>query len=158
MGKIKDKDWKWFGDPGHFICAKDCEFHLCTQVGSYLVSTVGKLWSEQSSRKIHASVYDPKWLAQNQHLRGDDFDFAYKKKFGYGDIGCDRKFETMVFKAGKLCEAKECGCGLPEIDGSELDFSAYNNSKDANAGHLGLCLKWASASAALNPKTRTAKG
>lgn len=33
--------WKWFGLPGHFIAAASCRHHLCTQVGRYLVSTVG---------------------------------------------------------------------------------------------------------------------
>jgi hypothetical protein len=34
--------WKWFGTPGHFCGAWDCRFHLCTQVGPWLISTVGE--------------------------------------------------------------------------------------------------------------------
>ncbi len=32
---------KHFGHPGHFIAASRCVFHLCTLVGTKLVSTVG---------------------------------------------------------------------------------------------------------------------
>ena len=45
----------------------------------------------------------------------------------------------MVFKAGKLCD---CGCGIPSIDGSELDFTPYNDAKSATKGHMKLCNKW----------------
>ena len=34
-------------------------------------------------KKIHAQVYKPKWLTENRHLRGDNFDSAYMKEFGY---------------------------------------------------------------------------
>jgi hypothetical protein len=33
--------FKHFGYPAHFICADRCRFHLATQVGKYIVSTVG---------------------------------------------------------------------------------------------------------------------
>ncbi len=135
-------NWKWFGHAGHLVVGDKCRFHLTTKVGRYLVSTVGEYWPERSSREIHAKVYDPKWLAENQHLKGDEFDHAYMKKFGFETIGYDRKYETMVFKAGKACSSKECGCGLPEINGSELDFLGYNNATDAATGHLKLCNKW----------------
>lgn len=135
-------DWKWFGNAGHFICSRNCQFHLCTQVKCYLVSTVGQLWLDRSSREIHASVYDPKWLSQNIHLKGDNFDDEYMKKFGYEEIGYGRLFETMVFKAGKPCSDEKCACGLPEIEGYELDSAAYNTTKDATAGHLEMCKKW----------------
>jgi hypothetical protein len=136
------KDWKWFGNAGHFICGDKCQFHLTTLVGKYLVSTVGQYWPERGSREIHAEIYDPRWHVENKHLLGDDYDFAYMKRFGFENIGCDRTFETMVFKAGKPCESKDCGCGQPSISGSELDFEAYKNSGDAATGHMKLCKKW----------------
>lgn len=140
---IAPEKWQHFGTAGHFICAAWCRFHLCTKVGDYLVSTVGQYWPERGSREIHANVTDPKWLIENEHLKGDYFDAAYMRRFGYENIGCDRKFETMVFKAGARCNAAGCNCGQPEISGSELDFLDYNNTKDANEGHFKLCLKWA---------------
>jgi len=35
------KEWKWFGLAGHFCGARECRYHLCTQVGDFLISTVG---------------------------------------------------------------------------------------------------------------------
>ena len=138
------KNWKWFGNPGHFICAQNCRFHLCTLVGNYLVSTVGELWFERPTREIHAQVHDPKWLARNQSRKGDDFDAAYFDRFGYEEIGCGRKYETMVFKAGAPCAAEGCNCGLPTIEPNELDFDIYNDAGSANKGHLEMCQKWSS--------------
>lgn len=40
---VPPEDWKWYGQPGHYILADDCIFHLNTQVGKWLVSTVGDL-------------------------------------------------------------------------------------------------------------------
>jgi hypothetical protein len=133
--------WKWFGNAAHFICGSDCRFHMATQVGKYLVSTVGEYWPCRAVREIHAKVYDPKWLEDNKLRRGDDFDHAYMVKFGYETIGCDRKYETMVFKVDKG-ECK-CGCGLPQVDYSELDFNGSNDAKSARDGHMKLCKKWA---------------
>jgi len=56
-------------------------------------------------------------------------------------VGCDRYFETMVFEvAGGECE---CGCGLPDIDFSELDTEGYQTRAEANDGHLKMCKAWA---------------
>ena len=139
--RIPERDWKWFGHAAHFICGHWCRFHLATQIGDYLVSTVGEYWPERPSREVHAQVYDPNWLAANQHRKGDDFDHAYMKRFGYETIGFDRKYETMIFRAGKVCDAKDCGCGLPEIASSELAFDGYNDAGSAARGHFALCEK-----------------
>jgi len=141
---VTRQNWKWFGNAGHFICADSCRFHMTTLVGKYLVSTVGQMWPSRSSREIHASVYDQKWLDANRDRKGDDFDFVYMQRFGYETVGSDRTFETIVFKAGKPCASKSCGCGLPSIiGGCELDFLGYNNAKAATVGHRKLCAKWA---------------
>ena len=136
------KKERWFGHAAHFICGSHCRFHLATQIGRYLISTVGELWPERGSREIHAEALDATWLAANRHLKGDAFESAYMKRFGYEEIGCDRKYETMVFKAGAPCKAKGCECGLPSIDGSKLDFAGYNDAKAAAAGHARLLAKW----------------
>ena len=138
-------DWQWFGNAGHLIVSEWCRFHLTTKVGDYLVSTVGEYWPERPSREIHARVHDLAWLVENQHLKCDDFDAAYMKRFGYRTVGLDRKYETMVFRAGKPCAAPECGCGLPNIDGQELDFGSYNDAASATRGHMELCEKWSRA-------------
>lgn len=139
--KVAAKDWQWFGCAGHLIVGAWCRFHLATKVGDYLVSTVGEYWPDRVVREIHARVHDPEWLSANQHRKGDDFDSAYFRKFGYETIGCDRTYETMVFKT-EDGECK-CGCGLPLVsDFTELDFEAYNDAKAARAGHMMLCHKW----------------
>lgn len=133
---------RWFGNAAHFIGGHECRFHMATQVGKYLVSTVGELWWSQGSRRITASIHDAEWYAANADKKGDDFDNAYMRRFGYDTVGLNRKYETMVFKAGKPCTAKDCNCGLPEIDGSELDFAGYNERGAATRGHMTMVAKY----------------
>lgn len=142
MGAKKKVKLEWFGNAGHLIVSHWCRFHLTTKVGKYLVSTVGEYYPERAVREIHAEVHDPKWWAENKHLLGDMFDYAYMNRFGYGEIGADRKYESMVFKAGKPCDRPECMCGLPDIDSSELDFRGYNTAGEAAQGHMELVKKW----------------
>lgn len=146
MRHIPRKEWKWFGHAGHLCVAQWCRYHLCTQVGNHLVSTVGEYWPERPSREIHAKVHDPKWLGENRHLKGDSFDAAYRKRFGFETIGYERKYETMVFRlSGRVCETPDCLCGMPEPQNwSELDSDGYNNAGDATVGHYKMCEKWAS--------------
>ena len=130
-------NWTWYGNAGHFICAQWCEFHLCTKVGNYLVSTVGQYMPPESSREI---------IARSRGVeldgRGDARLADYLKKIGYEDIGFERKFETMVFRAGERCAEPTCNCGMPRIDGSALECSGYNTAGEAAAGHLELCNKF----------------
>jgi len=140
---VSVEDWEWFGHAAHFICGQWCRFHMATKVGGYLVSTVGEYWPERPSREIHAKYTDAAWLVANQHRKGDDFDYAYMKRFGFEEIGYQRKYETFVFKAGKPCSTKGCACGLPAIDGHELDTLPANDAGAAKRNHLELCRKWA---------------
>jgi hypothetical protein len=134
----KDK-WIWMGHAGHFILGDRCKFHLNTYVGGFIVSTVGELWNERSVREIHAKVFDKRWFADNSHLLGDAFDFAYMKRFGYEQVGCDRLYETRVFKA-KPSQIKCCPYEI--IVSKQVDFEGYNAAEDAYQGHLRLCKKW----------------
>jgi len=111
--------WRWFGNAAHLCVGHHCRFHLATLVGGgFLVSTAGQHWPDRDAREIHASIFDPGWFADNKHLKGGFFDEAYMRRFGFGEIGgSGRKYETMVFKAGKPCSIKGCGCGLPMISG-----------------------------------------
>ena len=109
---IPTNEWKWFGTHGHFVCGHYCRFHLCTQVGKYLISSLGEY--------IHP-----------RHSNGGE------------EIGCGRKYETMVFFAGEPCSEPSCNCGLPLIDGHEIDMNAYNVRGEANRGHLEMCKKYA---------------
>lgn len=120
---IERDKWEWFGNPGHFICARWCRFHLCTVVGKYLISTVGEYVPPHASGG--SEMAENVWLSEN---------------WPGMDVGHDRKFETMVFIAGKRCK-----CGLPEIKrpANELDFSGYKTRGDAARGHEAMCLKYA---------------
>lgn len=110
---IPESKWRWFGMAGHFICGSDCLHHMATKVGKYLISTVG----EMRRRRPDGSWSSPE------------------------EIGSGRTFETMVFKlAGGECG---CGCGLPSIIPSEIDFLPANDHKTADANHLKLCRKYA---------------
>lgn len=121
--KIPQDQWQWFGNAGHLIVGQWCRFHLTTKVGNWLVSTVGEY------------VHPMHGMGSEQK----EADWLKKNPLGQ-DIGCGRKFETMVFAAGELCD---CGCGLPSISGSEVDSGCYNDRKSATEGHMALCLKFA---------------
>lgn len=36
------KDWKWYGNPVHLCVSSKCRFHLTTEVGAYVVATIGE--------------------------------------------------------------------------------------------------------------------
>jgi hypothetical protein len=84
---------------------------------------------------------------------GDYYDPENKREtIGSGD---EDWFETMVFKAGQPCKLPDCGCGLPEINGSGLDCFRYTTAGDAQLGHLRFCRKYdRRASATTTGKTR----
>lgn len=125
-GKTPHSEWEWFGHAAHFCCGQWCRFHLATKVGPWLISTVGEY--------VHP-----------RHSCGNERDEAawLKKNWPGEDIGVGRKYETMVFKAGPICE---CGCGLPAISGHEIDFLPANTSKEARENHMRLCEKWSAPS------------
>ena len=118
--------WEWYGSAAHFCCGRWCRFHMATKVGPWLVSTVGEYVHPRHSGASEKT--EAEWLKEN--WPGEEI--------GYG-----RKYETMVFEAGKTCE---CGCGLPTIDGSAVDFMGANTAGDARENHMALCRKYASGS------------
>jgi hypothetical protein len=124
---IPKSEWKWFGNAGHYICAQWCRFHLCTQVGPYLISTVG------------AYVHPRHGMGSEQR----EADWV-KANWPGEDIGLQRKYETMVFRAGALCIVEGCNCGIPCLDpATELDMDGYNQADEATAGHMKMCEIWA---------------
>ncbi len=123
---INKAEWEWLGNAGHFICGRWCRFNLCTKVGKYLVATVGEYVHTRHSGG--GEQKEREWLDKN--WPGED-------------IGCGRKYETMVFVAGKRCDSEECGYGMPVISGEEQDADVYNRRGDAAKGHLAMCEKWA---------------
>lgn len=120
--------WEWFGNHGHFICGRWCRFHLCTLVGKYLVSTVGEL--------VHPSDSGSSEFMEDQYLE--------KNPLGANIGAGDGKFETLVFLAGKRCDSKECGCGMPELaNRGELDGVRCKTRKEARENHMEYCRKYA---------------
>lgn len=123
---IPTDKWEWYGHAAHFCCGRWCRFHMATKVGNYLVSTVGEFVHPRHSGGSEQT--EAAWLVEN--WPGED-------------VGVNRKYETMVFKAGAPCAGKGCKCGMPAISGHELDFKGYNTAGEACAGHLALCKRWA---------------
>lgn len=140
---VTQADWVWMPHPGHFICAKDCKFFLNTYVNGYIVSTVGELWLDSAIRKMHAKVRGIEIKG-----RGDEWDFNYAKQIGYEDIGHNRKYETMVFKAKRNDRSGEKCCPYTiDVADGELDFLPYNTADAARKGHLALCEKYSNVEA-----------
>lgn len=119
--------------PGHFICASDCRFHLNTYVGGYIVSTVGELLPDSGSWDIYAKTKNIVLEGMGDARRAD-----FINRVGYVDIGYDRKYETMVFKAMKSTRI----CCPWKMTADEQDFLGYNDADAAFKGHMKLCLKW----------------
>ncbi|MFW5895594.1 MAG: hypothetical protein ACOCT9_02500 [archaeon] len=142
MGNENKENWIWMPHPAHLIVGRDCKFHLATYVGRYIVSTVGEYWPDRQVREIHAEVHDPDWYERNKHLKGDNFDSAFFKRFGWLEIGAGATYETMVFKAKKSTEDDCSSCPYVIESGQDIDAERYNDGKSAYEGHLKMCKKW----------------
>ncbi len=124
----------WMPHPAHFICALNCRFHLATYVNGVIVSTVGDLLPDEGEREILAKC-DGVVLEG----RGDARRYDFMKKIGYVEIGFDRKYETMVFRARA---AKATCCPFQIVVSDELDFEGYNDAGAAAQGHREYVAKW----------------
>lgn len=133
MSAILPGDWRWFGHAGHFICAPWCRFHLTTEVGDFLVSTVGEYCPDAPVREILAESRKVKLTG-----KGDERLGSFLDKCGFVEIGVDRKYETMVFRLSPdLCD---CGCGARVVASwSEKMADGYNERADAQRGHYKMC-------------------
>jgi hypothetical protein len=96
-------------------------------VVKYLVSSVGEYVHPRHSKGNERK--ESEWLKEN--WPGED-------------IGCDRKYETMVFIAGPRCVSKECMCGMPSLESPviEIDSVGCNTRGQASKNHLSMCEKW----------------
>jgi hypothetical protein len=132
----RDK-WIWMPHPAHFICGSQCKFHLATYVGKYIVSTVGEYLPDYEVREIFA-----KCRGVMLEGRGDERTNDYMRKIGFEDIGVNRKYETMVFKAKKNLDKHYKCCPWQLSDFSCLEMEGYNDPGKASEGHYKLCEKW----------------
>ncbi len=114
-GKYSMKNWVWYGNAKHFIGASNCKFHLATKIGNWIISTVGE--------------YKPD-------------SFKPTKKQVFEEIGPERFYETMVFRAIKCpCGCNEFVCDVSSFyPVSNLQFRGYKTSEEASNGHAELCL------------------
>lgn len=135
---IPESEWQWYGNASHFICGESCRFHLATLVGDVVVSTVGEYWLDRELRRL----IGPK-REFSSDAKGDKYDDEWMSRFGFENIGYNRKYETMVFRKIGECDGEGCNCGAPTIDPAELDFAGYNDARSAREGHMELCRKWA---------------
>jgi hypothetical protein len=127
---MSKENWIYMPHAGHFIVGHLCRFRLNTYVNGFIVSTVGEYVPDSQVRKIFR-----KTRGRETALRGD----AEETEFGFEKIGCDRLYETMVFR-GRKSKNKCCPY---EVSGfSELDFAGYNKPEDAYKGHIKMCLKF----------------
>lgn len=111
-----------FGSAAHFIGSEDCRFHITTLIGEYVISTVG----DYAPRHRVSTVDERPMVAGGRSVDAHT-------------IGYERYFETMVFKTTGPCD---CGCGLPDHSGSNIDFAGYQTRAEANAGHEAMCQKY----------------
>ena len=124
---IPIEKWKWHGRAAHCCIGQWCRFHLATTVGKYLISTIGEY--------VHPGHSNGSEQAEAEWIRNN---------WPGEDVGCDRKYETMVFLAGKRCRFPECGCGIPALkNGIELAGVGYNTAGEATKGHMRICRAWA---------------
>ena len=132
----RDK-WVWMPHPAHLVVARWCQFHLATYVGGYIVSTVGEYVPDETGREI---------LASSRGIvlegKGDDRYADYMQKIRFEEIGAERKYETLVFSAGKAT-GYTCGCAYKPTAWLEVDGRGYNEADAATRGHLELCDKYA---------------
>lgn len=136
---VKEKKETWMPHAGHFICSSHCRFKLNTHVNGYIISTVGEYVPDSQVRRIHREVHG--W---DLTLKGDAEEYDYIQKTGgvegYGDeIGCDRKYETMVFVAQK--SKRKC-CPYEMKSPSNIDFAGYMKAEEAYKGHMKMVKKY----------------
>jgi len=105
-----------------------------TYVNGYIVSTVGEYWPDYRIRKIIAESKKIEVIGE-----GDSWNADYMKKIGFEDIGYNRKYETMVFRAKK---SEESCCPYIALNFSDLEFYGYNDAGAAFAGHNNMIKKY----------------
>lgn len=135
--KVHRANWEHMPHAGHLIIGQDCRFHLNTKVGKYIVSTVGEYFPDEGIREIFAKSRRVKLEGMGDARRAD-----YMRKIGYEDIGLDRKYETMVFRAQK--SERDC-CPWEMKSPSNIDMRGYNDPGEARKGHIAMCRKYAKA-------------
>ena len=104
---------KYFGYAGHFIGAPMCLFIITTQVGNYLISSVGD--------------YRPKGCYEKQEIVGG------------GKLFETMVFMTTENK----CELSYCNCNMPEVvKWTPIDTIYANTAGEAQNNHEKMIKKY----------------
>lgn len=111
----------WMPHPGHLCVASSCKFVMNTYVNGYIVSTVGE-WVPYDRQKNFPQFYGANWMKN------------------FEEIGLDRFYETMVFKA-KRNPDNGC-CPYRAVSGENIDQDGYNSADDARKGHMKMLNKY----------------
>lgn len=76
----------WYGSPAHFICADRCRFHLATEIGKHIISTIGEFYRKPDDTEPEEIGCDRKFET-----------FVFEKIAGRCACGCGiPKFEPCV--------------------------------------------------------------
>lgn len=142
----KDRsNWVFMGHPAHFIGAKDCKFFIATNVGDYIVSTIGEWFPDREIRRSDlqwimktGSQQEIKLAKRIYDLQGIDFDNEYYDAYGLREIGHNRTYETLVFES---MPAYNCCPYVPKTF-EEKDFIGSNSAKEATKNHYYLCNRY----------------
>jgi hypothetical protein len=118
--KLAREDWIWLPHAAHFIGSHFCDFRMATDVGDFIVSTVGE--------------YHRYLTTGNREKR---------------EIGRDRYYETMIFYK-KITDPNDCECCVFCPDGEEIEMIPYNSNVEAMNGHVSACDKYSQREAAKN--------
>ena len=105
--------WKWYGFPAHFICSSRCQFRMATEVGNYIISTVGAM----------------------RDATGNSPD----EQIGYGRTF---ETMVFIAERHARCRDEACGCGMPD-KGDEVETLPANTAGEAQKNHMKLCRKYA---------------
>ncbi len=171
---MNKSDWLWMPHPAHLCVAAYCRFHLATFIPApkgihspaealrmveddsaieedvmsllhhgVIVSTVGEWVPDSEVREILARTHGIVLKG-----KGDAREADWLNRIGFQEIGCNRKYETMVFRAMPREDGECCPW---TIQGYEIDMSGYNDPVAATQGHYAACGKWHEKLLAMKP-------
>lgn len=116
-------EWIWDGHAAHLFVSEDCQFHMATRIGNYIISTVGEYLPKGEGKTRFTPPMDG--------VVPDGVDYSV-----YKEVGLHRLFETYVFHAK--------GEGMGNIsDWGEIDSLPANDHDTARKNHMDLCKKYA---------------
>lgn len=111
---IPQQDWIWFGSAGHFLGCNQCLFHLTTQIGNHVVSTVGEYYPKH----LDCTKDDPETLS------------------------ADCRYETMVFKVEGICKCG-CELPHHNAESIEMEFcNTAKEARDIHMKLCNLVATW----------------